>query len=45
MGASVGWFTKLGGFIGHSAVFDGPFVSWAIEPMFYVMGWLDPNLG
>ena len=45
MGAYVGWFTKLGRFIGRSAAFDGPSTSWVIEPMFYFLGWLDPNLG
>ena len=45
MGASVGWFTQLGGFIGRSAAFDGHSASWATEPLFYVLGWLDPNLG
>ena len=43
--ASIGWFTKLESFIGHSAAFDEHSTSWATEPMVYVLGYLDPNLG
>jgi hypothetical protein len=42
---SIGWFTKLGRFIGCSAAFDEHSADWATEPVFYVLGWLDPNLG
>ena len=42
---SIGWFTKLVRFIGCSTTFDGHSTSWVIEPMFYVLGCLDPNLG